>query len=332
MPGGKTLPGALAHRVAKRDARRPPSSPAPGRGATPVLPFPPPSGLGPARPASAPARLPASDPSPAPAARPRPEEGWVQGLGVPQTSCKFTPTPFTLIFAAGRQGPRPPAPPVRLHKGAEQPPLARVGGRGARAPRSGGRRRSGHAQGARGGRAAGRGPGWRGGWRRALSRSLPNPHPHLPPASGTRENGVAAPGSGAPALGAPRATPHPSPAHLTLKVSPSGARAPRFRQLVPSWGARPASCARRPLPGSSGSAPPGGSPGPPCRRCRPRRGSLRPARGRRLRCHRAPSPGARAPAVTPRPLPAAPGRGQHPPPAPWLAPPPPAGHGALWET
>lgn len=48
----------------------------------------------------------------------------------------------------------------------------------------------------------------------------------------------------------------PSPAHLALKVNLSAAGALRFRQLVPSSGARPPSFARRPLSGSSGYAPP----------------------------------------------------------------------------
>lgn len=47
----------------------------------------------------------------------------------------------------------------------------------------------------------------------------------------------------------------PGSAHLALKVNPSAARAPGLRQLVSSSGVRPASCACRPLPSSSGSAP-----------------------------------------------------------------------------
>lgn len=48
----------------------------------------------------------------------------------------------------------------------------------------------------------------------------------------------------------------PGSAHLALKVNPSAARARGLRQLVPSSGVRPVSCARLPLPSSSGSAPP----------------------------------------------------------------------------
>lgn len=88
--------------------------------------------------------------------------------------------------------------------------------------------------------------------RRPAPRSSPHPHPPTclpdPPDRG-----------GGAWIGDSRPSAYPLPpgsAHLALKVNPSAARAPGLRQLVSSSGVRPASCAGRPLPSSSGSAPP----------------------------------------------------------------------------
>lgn len=257
------------------------------RGVAPLRPShsPGPSRQGLARPHSAPAHLPyLRRPPPCHPPQPRPvEKKWAPGPHALKLLASSLPRlPPLRLPAPGPGRPVPAtAPPAWLHKVAEKPPPGpglKGGAEGA--PRL---RRP----------CAGRPglDGQRGGWQRGAHGLAPlsSRHPHPPtclPDPLDRSRGAWVGGSGPSAHPLP-----PSAAHLTMKVNPSAARAPRLRQLVPSSGVRPESCAGHPLPGSSGSAPPGRTaPVRPSFCRRRRRRSLRPAGGRRLRCHRAPRP------------------------------------------
>lgn len=152
----------------------------------------------------------------------------------------------------GREGPCPPRPlPPGYIRSQRSRPRPGPEGRG----RTGSRERRPTRLWPRAGRPGL--DGQRGQRRRGAHGLAPlsSPHPHPPtclPDPGDRGGGVWARSSGPSASPLP-----PGSAHLALKVNPSAARAPGLRQLVPSSGVRPASCACRPLPSSSGSAPPG---------------------------------------------------------------------------
>lgn len=225
-----------------------------GRGASPALPLratiqagPGPAGLGAHTPPGA------SDfPPPSPPPRPRciGGGGASSGPGSPSKllASLFLHLPPQLRSASpGQEGPCPPRPlPPRLHKVAGRRPPARPEGRGPRGSPAGELHRLGHAPVTQGCTGC--------GWVAAqCTLSCSSLYPHLPPHLSQAPTGweVRRWRSPVPLHPLP-----PSPAHLALKVNLSAAGALRFRQLVPSSGARPPSFAGRPLSGSSGYAPP----------------------------------------------------------------------------
>lgn len=189
--------------------------------------------------------------------------------------------PFDSQLRAGKAMPARPLPPGYIRSQRSRPRPAPEG-RGRGGSRLGGQRRSGHALGARGRTDC--------GWVAARTVLLPSPAgiPHPPTClRDPRDRGQGA------WVGGPGPSSRPSPpgpAHLAMKVNLSAACAPRLRQLVPSSGAWPASCARHLLPAAQAPRHQGGPPCPPF----PPPSAPRPLPasrpGRRLRCHRAPRP------------------------------------------
>ncbi|CAD7677820.1 unnamed protein product [Nyctereutes procyonoides] len=181
------------------------------------------------------------------------------------------------------------------------------GGAGA-APGLRGRRRPGPAPSPRAGRTAARVAARHTHSASPLQPAPPSTHLSPAPAAAAGETGSGVPG--------PPSTPRPRPLSPSSEGQSVPACPPRLWQLVPSSGVRPASCACRPLPDPSGCAP--------LRRPAP---SALPAAVGAAAAARWVQPAAaasavteprarrRAPAVNPRPLPAAPGRGQHTPPS-----------------
>lgn len=267
---------------------RPP--PARGRGAAQALPLPRTIQVGPGRARLGP-RTPPGPPAPSPVP-PAPTASGGEGVGARPTRPSnllqvhsHASRPFDSQLRS-REGPCPPRPLppgyIRSQRSRPRPGPAVRGRRSSWARRAAPLRPCAQRLGL---------DGQRGGWRRGAHTPCPlfSRHPHPPTCLPDPQNQ----GGGAWVRGS-QPSAHPlalGPSHLSLKVNPSAACPPRLRQLVPSSGVRPASCACRPLPDSSGSAPPGRPALPALSRCRRRRRrSLCPARGRRLRCHRAPRP------------------------------------------
>ncbi|XP_038409300.1 basic proline-rich protein-like [Canis lupus familiaris] len=303
-------------------APAPTGRPAPGRGAAPARPLPGPSGRawpGGTRPPHT-SRASGALPVPPAAAASRGEGG---GAGPARPSNllrvhSHDSRPGLPAPEPGRPVPAP-APPAWLHKVAEKPPPARPGparmrGRsGSRAPRAAPpwpcAEPRGWTDGGAGGGAAHalRGP--------AAARA---PSTHLAPAP------AAAGGAGSGAPGPP-STPCPRPLSPSSEGQSVRRLSPAALATCPKFRCPAASCARRPLPDPSGCAP--------LRRPAP---SALPAAVGAAAAARWVQPAAaasavteprarrRAPAVNPRPLPAAPGRGQHTPPTVRPAPPRPA--------
>eukprot|EP00071_Canis_lupus_P023011 XP_013973723.1 basic proline-rich protein-like [Canis lupus familiaris] len=262
------------------------------------------AGLGPRTPPGPRAPSPCRPPQPPPA-----EKEEAQGPHVPQTCCEFTPTtPALGSPLPSREGPCPPRPLppgyIRSPRSRPRPGPARMRGRsGSRAPRAAPpwpcAEPQGWTDGGAGGGAAHalRGP--------AAARA---PSTHLAPAP------AAAGGAGSGAPGPP-STPCPRPLSPSSEGQSVRRLSPAALATCPKFRCPAASCARRPLPDPSGCAP--------LRRPAP---SALPAAVGAAAAARWVQPAAaasavteprarrRAPAVNPRPLPAAPGRGQHTPP------------------